>query len=59
MYVIIILQISFNYRLEVFQCVFLVFRLVQYERRCFRICLNVFLYVQMLLEVMRFRRFFG
>jgi hypothetical protein len=57
MYVVIILQISLYYHFGVFQCVFLVFCLVQYVWRGFRICLNVFPYVQMLWQVVTVRGF--
>lgn len=56
-YVVIILQISPYYRFGGFQCVFLVFCLVQYVWVGFRICLKVFPYVQMLGQVVTVRGF--
>lgn len=56
-YVVIILQISPYYSFGGFQCVFLVFCLVQYVWVGFRICLNVFPYVQMLGQVVTVRGF--
>ena len=51
------LQISVYYHFWGFQCVFLVFCLVQYVWRGFSICLNVFPYVQMLWQVVTVRGF--